>query len=188
MVTETARPDINPAMTRTEFKIATGDEERSIVVVSVGDGAVEVTVEGGDGALALDVQQVGPREYHALYGDRSIGFLLDGELPSVTLHHAGEAVKLELLDERRAARLSATGADGVRSADGTVAVTAPMPGKVVKCLVTDGDRVKSGQGVVIVEAMKMENELRSAVDGAVKEVRVKEGDNVDAGECLVVIE
>lgn len=173
-------------MTRTEFKIAAGDEERAVVVVSSGEGSVAVTVDGE--GIALDVQQVGPREYHALHGDRSIGFLMDGALPNVTLHHGGEAVPLELLDERRAARLAATGTGGGRAADGTAVVSAPMPGKVVKCLVEDGDTVTAGQGVVIVEAMKMENELRSSVDGTVRKVQVKEGDNVEAGETLIVIE
>ena len=60
-------------------------------------------------------------------------------------------------------------------------VVAPMPGKVVKLLVKPGDQVTSRQGVIVVEAMKMENELRAGRDGVVREVLVTEGTSVDAG-------
>jgi len=63
-----------------------------------------------------------------------------------------------------------------------------MPGKVVKVLVAVGDEVKSGQGVIVVEAMKMENELKSPKDGKVKTVAVKEGQAVEAGQSLVTLE
>jgi biotin carboxyl carrier protein len=63
-----------------------------------------------------------------------------------------------------------------------------MPGKVVKTLVGEGDAVTSGQGIIVIEAMKMENELRAAAEGTVKTICVAEGDNVEAGETLVLIE
>jgi biotin carboxyl carrier protein len=63
-----------------------------------------------------------------------------------------------------------------------------MPGKIVKVLVKPGDSVDARQGLVIVEAMKMENELRSQKAGTVSEVRVKEGASVEAGTILVVVE
>ena len=67
-------------------------------------------------------------------------------------------------------------------------VLAPMPGRVVKVLVAAGDRVEARQGVVVVEAMKMENELRAPRAGTVREVRVAEGTSVEAQTVLVVIE
>jgi pyruvate carboxylase subunit B len=63
-----------------------------------------------------------------------------------------------------------------------------MPGKVVKLLVKAGDRVEPRQGVVVVEAMKMENELRARAAGTVSEVRAVEGTTVEAGAILVVLE
>jgi biotin carboxyl carrier protein len=71
---------------------------------------------------------------------------------------------------------------------GPNAVKAPMPGRIVRVLVAVGDRVTAGQGVVIVEAMKMENELRSNRDGVVKEVNVRQAAAIEAGTVLVVIE
>ena len=67
------------------------------------------------------------------------------------------------------------------------AVKAPMPGRVVRVLVAVGDRVIARQGVVVVEAMKMENELRGPRDGIVKEVGVVPGAAVETGAVLVVI-
>jgi biotin carboxyl carrier protein len=66
-------------------------------------------------------------------------------------------------------------------------VTAPMPGKVVRVLVKPGDEVKARQGLVVIEAMKMENELRSPKGGTIIEVRVAEGMLVEAKKVLVVI-
>ena len=63
-----------------------------------------------------------------------------------------------------------------------------MPGRVVRVLVAPGDTVAARQGVVVVEAMKMENELRSPKAGTVKEVAVTPGTSVEAGRVLVVIE
>jgi biotin carboxyl carrier protein len=77
---------------------------------------------------------------------------------------------------------------GTAQAAGTQQVLAPMPGKVVKILVKAGDEVKARQGLVVVEAMKMENELRSPKDGRVSDVLVAEGASVEAGRLLVVVE
>jgi biotin carboxyl carrier protein len=91
---------------------------------------------------------------------------------------------------RVAARLHPEGWTGKRTSrggDAPARVLAPMPGKVVKLLVSAGDRVTARQGVIVVEAMKMENELRAGRDGIVREVLVAEGASVDAGTPLVVI-
>jgi biotin carboxyl carrier protein len=77
---------------------------------------------------------------------------------------------------------------GAAQAAGTQRVLAPMPGKIVKVLVKAGDEVKARQGLVVVEAMKMENELRSPKDGRVSDVLVVEGASVEAGRLLVVVE
>jgi biotin carboxyl carrier protein len=67
-------------------------------------------------------------------------------------------------------------------------VKAPMPGRIVRVLVAPGDEVRARQGLVVVEAMKMENELRASREGRVREVRVVEGQSVDAGTLLVTVE
>jgi biotin carboxyl carrier protein len=77
--------------------------------------------------------------------------------------------------------------EGGAHADGLQSVAAPMPGRVVRVLVALGDEVAARQGVVVVEAMKMENELRAPADGVVAELHVEEGQSVDAGTLLVVL-
>jgi biotin carboxyl carrier protein len=93
-------------------------------------------------------------------------------------------VPLKVSDARRKKLTSAL--QPVRS--GPLAVRSPMPGKIVKVLVRPGDEVKAGQGVVVVEAMKMENELRAPRDGRVKEVSAREGHAVESGETLATLE
>jgi biotin carboxyl carrier protein len=83
-------------------------------------------------------------------------------------------------------RRSGRADDGGRA--GAQSVTAPMPGRVVRVLVKPGDAVQARQGVVVVEAMKMENELRSPKAGVVRDVSVAPGTSVEAGRVLVVIE
>ena len=85
-------------------------------------------------------------------------------------------------------RTGRAAADVSTGAGGQQAVLAPMPGRVVRVLVAAGDAVTARQAVVVVEAMKMENELRSPKDGRVKEVAVAAGASVEAGRILVVIE
>ncbi|MGE0043955.1 MAG: acetyl-CoA carboxylase biotin carboxyl carrier protein subunit [Vicinamibacterales bacterium] len=89
----------------------------------------------------------------------------------------------------RTAGMGRRGRDhGGAHGSGPQRVTAPMPGKVVRVLVAPGDEVTAKQGLVVVEAMKMENELKAARDGRVREVAVTEGQSVEAGAVLVVVE
>ena len=88
------------------------------------------------------------------------------------------------VDGRRYRRASANGA----AAAGEQRILAPMPGRVVKVLVAVGSAVEARQGVIVVEAMKMENELRAPRAGIVREIRAAEGASVDAHAVLVVIE
>ena len=72
-------------------------------------------------------------------------------------------------------------------AEGRQQILAPMPGKVVRLLVKAGDHVEAGQGLLVVEAMKMQNEIRSPKSGTVERVLAKEGQPVNAGEILCVV-
>jgi len=77
---------------------------------------------------------------------------------------------------------------GQVEAEGRQPIVAPMPGKVVRLLVRAGDRVEAGQGLLVVEAMKMQNEIRSPKSGTVERVLAKEGQPVTAGEVLAWVE
>jgi biotin carboxyl carrier protein len=102
------------------------------------------------------------------------------------LTQAGERSELEVLDERTRHIRSLTGAgDQQRSAD---VLRAPMPGLVVRVQAAPGDRVAAGSGVVVLEAMKMENELKAQFAAVVKAVRVAPGEAVEKGQVLVEFE
>jgi biotin carboxyl carrier protein len=77
---------------------------------------------------------------------------------------------------------------GALEAEGRQQIVAPMPGKVIRILVKAGDAVRAGQGLVVIEAMKMQNELRSTKSGKVERVIAKEGQTVSAGEVLAWVD
>jgi biotin carboxyl carrier protein len=76
---------------------------------------------------------------------------------------------------------------GGAEAEGRQQIAAPMPGKVVRVLVKAGDAVEAGQGLLVVEAMKMQNEIRSPKSGTVERILVEEGQAVNAGEVLCIV-
>jgi pyruvate carboxylase subunit B len=104
----------------------------------------------------------------------------------VTLDIGGHRYEAEALDERTRAIREMTARTAAPS--GPAPVVAPMPGLVVRIAVAVGDQVTAGQGVLVMEAMKMENELRAAADGTVKSVRVTPGTAVEKGSVLIELE
>jgi len=97
---------------------------------------------------------------------------------------AGERYEAEVRDPRsfRARKTAGAGLEGPKK------LVSPMPGKVVRVLVSQGAEVEAGQGVVVVEAMKMQNEIKSPKKGKVSRIIATEGATVNAGEALAVVE
>jgi biotin carboxyl carrier protein len=147
-----------------------------VVVVDGRQHGLDVTPVNGAISLIFD----DGRSYEVSIGEHPRG---SGNL---TVHVNGRVVAAAV-DASRGS-WSRRGQDGSSAGQGPHHVTAPMPGKVVRVLVKPGDQVAPRQGVVVVEAMKMENELRSPKAGVVSEVKVTEGASVEAGAILVVIE
>ena len=100
-----------------------------------------------------------------------------------TLLLNGQRLEVEALDERTRAIRDLTAASNTST--GPAPLVAPMPGMIVRVSVVPGDAVIAGQGLIVMEAMKMENELRSAVAGTVTVVRVTPGTAVQKGAVLV---
>ena len=98
---------------------------------------------------------------------------------------AGERVEVEVQDDR-SKQIEALTGQGRKPAVGGV-VKAPMPGLVVRVEVTEGQAVEAGEGLVVVEAMKMENELRASHKAIVEQIHVKAGDRVEKGAQLVTL-
>ena len=171
------------------FEIEIDDRSRTVSVERAAPGRFRVIVDGT------------PHELDAVRaGTFGLSLLLDGnagisrEIQIVPAGDGGSGQLLVGLDGRTVAvtvngrRARRAGAHGGADAHGEQAVVAPMPGRVVRVLVAPGDVVAARQGVVVVEAMKMENELRSPKAGRVKDVAVTPGTSVEAGRVLVVIE
>lgn len=166
-------------------------------------------LEGGRREETISVTPEGPGVYRVALGGAvhrvdafrhdhgTISLIVDAESYSVQLdqagagkpetrvHLRGSTYPLEILDERR---LRMRRASGRFSVEGRQVLAAPMPGRVSRVLVRPGDEVRAGQALVVLDAMKMENELRSARDGRVSEVWVVPGQVVEGGARLAAVE
>lgn len=155
-----------------------GSQVRFERTVEGSDDRAETSVELLEGPAS--VEQIGDGRYSILIGGRSFLATVDGA-GGVSVN--GRPVELEVYDPRE---LTAGGAGGAQQ--GRLEVAAPMPGKVIRLLVEPRQEVAEGDGLIVVEAMKMQNEMKSAKAGIVVEIRVAENDTVAAGEVLLVIE
>jgi biotin carboxyl carrier protein len=142
--------------------------------VSVDGRPIEVKLEHGDGTPV--------RGLHLDHGTFRILAERAGS-GRWWLRLRGGAASAEVVDERTQVIREMAGTTA--ASQGPRPIVAPMPGMVVKVEVAEGDRVEAGQGVVIVEAMKMENELRAQGPGRVTRVHVTEGDAVEKDQLLV---
>lgn len=125
-----------------------------------------------------DIVEVEPGVYSVIEGLSSWEARVAGN--EVTI--AGYRFPLEIDDPRQWRR--STQAAG---AHGRASIAAAMPGKIVRILVKVGDEVAAGQGIIVVEAMKMQNELKAPRDGRVTAIEVSENDSVNAGALLATI-
>jgi biotin carboxyl carrier protein len=138
---------------------------------------------GDAGAREANVESPEPGVYSVLLDGRSYDAFVEDTPTGLVVTIEGHRFELEVRDPRRWSRKSAgAGAGAVQS------IVSPMPGKVVRVLAAPGDEVVAGQGIVVVEAMKMQNELKSNRTGRVLSVPAKEGATVNAGELLATIE
>lgn len=146
------------------------------------DGTVLVDGE----AVEVDLKQSGaPELYSILLGGRSYELLIEASRYSYAVTLRGELYQVQIEDER-ARRLNAS--RKLVLPEGELAVTAPIPGLVVKLLVAEGDAIQEEQPLLILEAMKMENELRAARAGIIKQVKVVPGQRVEQNAVLIVLE
>ena len=138
---------------------------------------------GGAPVREANVEIPEPGVYSVLMEGRSYEARVEEHADCLVVVIDGYRFEIEARDPRRWSR----GAYG-RGGSGPQTITAPMPGKVVRVLVGPGDAVEAGQGMVVVEAMKMQNEMKAPRAARILSVPAKEGATVAAGEVLVTIE
>ena len=141
-------------------------------------------VKLGDKTFDVDLRQTHGRSYLAMVGDRAFDFSISSDGDDLVMTSRHGVNRVPLIDRSRR-RLQAS---SERVVSGRVELKAMMPGRVVNVLVKPGDDVAADQGVLVVEAMKMENELKSPKAGKVIEIKVSVGQAVEKGEILAVIE
>jgi len=129
-----------------------------------------------------DVAEVTPNVYSVLLDGRSYEARVEQTADGLVVVVNGTRFPIEVRDPRRWSARS-----GGRAGDGVQNLLAPMPGKVVRVLARIGDMVEAGQGILVVEAMKMQNEMKAARAGRVLSIAVREGATVKADEVLARI-
>ena len=174
------------------FEVEIGDRIRTVGIVRKG-GLLHVDLDGrthivdakrvSDSIVSMLVQLDGMSS-----PARSIdaAFAAKPSAGDFDVHLNGRTIPVQIRPAGSFGRQKKQGAG--TAGNGPQRVLAPMPGKVVRVLVKAGDEVKARQGLVVVEAMKMENELKAARDGRVRDVSVAEGQSVDAGAVLLIVE
>jgi biotin carboxyl carrier protein len=162
-----------------KYEITIGETTRLVDVEATGDGRYRVAWDGE--THEIDLLRPTPEAYQMLIDGESWeagavpvegGYLVDV---------MGLSTQVGVIDPRRKALRLAAGAQS-----GLIATQ--MPGRVVRILARVGDEVKKGQPVLVVEAMKMENEMKSPIAGIISEILVSEGQAVEAGTKLVRVE
>lgn len=151
------------------------------VEVRRANGRFAVTLAGRP--MEIDFVAAGPHFASLLVEGKSYEVGLEPREGGYAVFLSNDTLQVRLQDASRSAAGLAR-----KTAHGPARVQAPMPGKIVRVLVPVGQEVAAGQGLVVMEAMKMENELRAARAGRVREVKVAEGQAVETGALLVVLE
>jgi len=167
------------------YRVSLGGQDLTIRVIERSEG---LFVRVGDGAeQRVDVLERRDECILTLLLDAEVVRGLVGETDTgKVVVYGGEPIEVVVLDERAARLASATGRAGIHAGDASI--RAPMPGLVVAVNVEAGQAVTKGATLVVLSAMKMQNELTARADGTVKEVLVSAGQTVDQNQVLVTLE
>lgn len=126
----------------------------------------------------LEFLRIDESTYSILVDNKSITVGIFREGKKIQIFHEGDLYELEAVSGRDASQAEGTG---------SLNITAPMHSRVVKILKKQGDSVEVGDSVIVVEAMKMESELKASASGVIKEIRTKEGETVEKDSVLVAL-
>jgi biotin carboxyl carrier protein len=160
-----------------------GEETYTVEIEDIGKSLYRIAVDGNE--FLVDGKKTGRTSYSLIVDNRSFEIDVDNTEDEYRVLVDGRNYHVNLVDERK---MRVGGAQSGLQLQGRQKVSVPMPGKVTAVLVSEGDAVEKGQGLIIVEAMKMENEVCSPITGEVKEIKVKAGDAVEGGAVLAIVE
>jgi len=137
-----------------------------------------------EGSVELDIQEISSGVLSILAGGKSYLAAVARDKDKIIV--AIEGCRFEFR-EASSQGMAERGREEA-TVKGVMAIRAPMPGKVVRVVVNEGDKVRKNQTLAIVEAMKMENEIKAAVEGIIKKIYVNEGELIDAEKPLLELE
>ena len=160
-----------------------GEQTYTVEIEEIRKSLYRVSIDGNE--FLVDGKKTGRTNYSLIVDNRSFEIEVDNADDEYRVLVDGRSYHVNLVDERR---MRVGNAQSGAELQGRQKISVPMPGKVIEVLVSEGDAIEKGQGLVIVEAMKMENEVRSPSAGEVREIKVKPGDAVEAGAVLLIIE
>jgi biotin carboxyl carrier protein len=166
------------------YSVTVAGQARAVEVEELEGGQWRVVVDGRE--RRLEVRSPSPGTLSWIEGTQVVQATVDGALPRPTVALRGQVIPVEVADARAAA--AAAVVPNRPRAAGPATIKAPIPGRVARVLVKVGDAVIAGRGVAVLEAMKMENEIRAPRDGVVKVISCAEGAAVETGQALVTIE
>ena len=160
---------------------ATVDGRELRVEVRRANGRFSVSIDGRP--REVDFEEVGRDFASLLIEGRSYEVGLERHSAGYTVYLPDDRIDVQLADAARGSRPVAR-----KPERGPARVNAPMPGKIVRVMAAAGQDVAAGAGLLVMEAMKMENELRAPRAGRVREVQVREGQAVETGALLLVLD
>jgi biotin carboxyl carrier protein len=146
-----------------------------------GNGHTPCTIDGR--TVEASAIEVAPGIYSILIAGAAFEARVEPDTTGLRITIGGREYAARIRDPRQWRRNRGAAIE----AEGSQRIVAPMPGKVVRVLVKSGEAVEAGRGIAVVEAMKMQNEVRSPKSGKIERILVSEGQTVSAGEVLAVV-
>jgi biotin carboxyl carrier protein len=165
-----------------KFEIIINGARRSVEFSAQRDGVSRVTFSVDGRPVEADAARISPGTYSILIDGRSFEVTAEETSRGLLLRTSGSEFQAEVIDPRSWQRGRGAGIE----LEGRQQLVAPMPGKIVRVLVAVGEKVDAGQGLLVIEAMKMQNEIRSPKAGSVERL-AHEGQTVKAGEVLAIV-
>ncbi len=164
------------------YEIVINGARRNVEFTPQTNGASRVAFTVDGRLVDADAIRISRGAYSILLGGRSLEVTAEENSDGLLIRANGREFQVEIFDPRSWRRRRGAGIE----LEGRQQLVAPMPGKIVRVLVAAGEQVSAGQGLLVIEAMKMQNEIRSPKSGAVEKV-AREGQTVNAGEVLAIV-
>lgn len=163
-----------------KLELRSGERAHNVEINPHGE-RFQLRIDGRD--VGADIVEVQPEVYSILIDGEAFEARIESVANELRVRIDGREFPITIADPRQWRR----DRNAMAAAEGHQQVVASMPGKIVRVMVRAGEAVEAGQGLLVVEAMKMQNEIKSPKSGKIERIAAREGQTVNAGEVLAVI-